>query len=55
MVTDNGYLKIIDMGSAKILNTCIGERTFTVIGTPHYLAPEILKGKGFLTYFSIKL
>ena len=43
MVDANGYLKMIDFGTAKILT----DYTSTVIGTPHYIAPEILKGKGY--------
>ena len=43
MVDSNGYLKMIDFGTAKILN----DYTNTVIGTPHYIAPEILRGKGY--------
>lgn len=31
------------MGTAKIING----KTFTVIGTPHYMAPEIITGRGY--------
>eukprot|EP00441_Pelagodinium_beii_P018046 CAMPEP_0197657862 /NCGR_PEP_ID=MMETSP1338-20131121/44885_1 /TAXON_ID=43686 ORGANISM="Pelagodinium beii, Strain RCC1491" /NCGR_SAMPLE_ID=MMETSP1338 /ASSEMBLY_ACC=CAM_ASM_000754 /LENGTH=876 /DNA_ID=CAMNT_0043234325 /DNA_START=44 /DNA_END=2674 /DNA_ORIENTATION=- len=45
MLDKHGYLKLIDFGIAKKLE---GElRTFTVVGTPHYLAPEVLLGKGY--------
>ena len=44
MIDYNGYLKLIDFGTAKFLNK---DYTSTVIGTPHYIAPEILKGKGY--------
>lgn len=43
MVDEDGYLKIIDFGTAKIVKG----RTFTVVGTPHYMAPEIIVGKGY--------
>ena len=43
MVDTNGYLKMIDFGTAKILK----DYTSTIIGTPHYIAPEILQGKGY--------
>ncbi len=39
MVEYNGYLKLIDMGTAKLLKSINGFRTFTIIGTPHYMAP----------------
>lgn len=39
-----GYLKITDMGFAKLLKP--GERTYTLCGTPEYLAPEIISSKG---------
>ena len=43
MIDSNGYLKMIDFGTAKVLTNY----TSTVIGTPHYIAPEILQGKGY--------
>ena len=41
MVDEKGYIRLIDMGTAKFLNQKSG-RTYTIIGTPHYMAPEIL-------------
>ena len=46
MVDDKGYMRLIDMGTAKFLKGK-GGRTYTIIGTPHYMAPEILIGKGY--------
>ena len=43
MLDSNGYLKMIDFGTAKVLK----DYTSTIIGTPHYIAPEILQGKGY--------
>lgn len=37
-----GYLHIADFGFAKIVE----DRTFTLCGTPEYLAPEIVLSKG---------
>jgi protein kinase A len=42
MIGDDGYLKLIDFGFAKIVKT----RTYTICGTPEYIAPEILLNKG---------
>ena len=42
LIDTKGYLKLTDFGFAKI---CTG-RTYTLCGTPEYLAPEILLNKG---------
>lgn len=42
LIDRQGYLKLTDFGFAKI---CEG-RTYTLCGTPEYLAPEILLNKG---------
>lgn len=47
MVGAQGYIKIIDLGGAKILNESNFHKTFSIIGTPHYMAPEIIKGGGY--------
>jgi serine/threonine protein kinase len=38
----DGYLKLTDFGFAKVIEN----RTFTLCGTPEYLAPEILQNQG---------
>merc|ERR1712137_784876 len=48
MLDAQGYLKLIDFGSAKKLDSN-GLRTFTMVGTPHYMAPEVMRGKGYGT------
>lgn len=42
LITENGYIKLADFGFAKIVK----ERTYTICGTPDYIAPEILLSKG---------
>ncbi|CAK55705.1 unnamed protein product (macronuclear) [Paramecium tetraurelia] len=46
MIDEKGFMKLIDLGTAKNLKGKNG-RTYTIIGTPHYMAPEILTGKGY--------
>ena len=43
MVNIKGYIKIIDFGTVKEIQ----DRTSTIIGTSHYMAPEITKGEGY--------
>ena len=42
LIDSTGYLKLTDFGFAKTIE----ERTYTLCGTPEYLAPEILLQKG---------
>jgi len=43
LLTDKGYLKITDFGFAKKIKE---KRTWTLCGTPDYLAPEVVSGQG---------
>ena len=43
MVLGNGFIKLIDFGTAKEIT----DRTKTIIGTPHYMAPEVILGEGY--------
>ena len=45
MIDKTGYLKLIDFGVAKELKD--KDTTSTICGTPHYLAPEVITGKGY--------
>lgn len=42
LINRDGHLKITDFGFAKKLR----DRTWTLCGTPEYLAPEIIQSKG---------
>ena len=42
MINSQGYAVIIDMGLAKFV---VG-KTYSMVGTPSYIAPEVLIGKG---------
>ena len=42
LVDHEGYIKVVDFGFAKKVT----EKTFTLCGTPEYLAPELVLGKG---------
>lgn len=46
MLDTEGYVKLIDFGTAKKLGEVCG-RTFTMVGTDHYMAPEVMRGKGY--------
>lgn len=47
MIIDaKGYLKLCDLGIAKLMLSN-STRTYTVLGTKYYLAPEMIIGKGY--------
>ena len=43
MIDNKGYLKLIDFGTAITIENF----TSTITGTPHYIGPEVLSGKGY--------
>ena len=45
LLDSEGHLKLTDFGLSK-LQPSAEKMTFTFCGTPEYLAPEIIKGKG---------
>ena len=52
MVLANGYIKLIDFGTAKIIK----DKTNSIIGTPQYMAPEVIMGDLYsfeIDYWSI--
>ena len=42
MIDSEGYIKMVDFGFAKVVT----DKTFTLCGTPEYMAPEILLRRG---------
>lgn len=44
MIDSEGNIKLIDFGIAKFL---LSTKTYSLIGTPHYMAPEMINGKGY--------
>lgn len=42
LIDRDGYCKVCDLGFAKV----VVDKTFTLVGTPEYLAPEVIISKG---------
>ena len=47
LLDELGHIKLTDFGLSKIMNNIEKDKTFTVCGTPIYVAPEVLIGKGY--------
>lgn len=43
MIDNRGFLKITDFGFCKPIK----DRTYTLCGTPEYIAPEVIQAKGY--------
>eukprot|EP00340_Litonotus_pictus_P011125 CAMPEP_0170539268 /NCGR_PEP_ID=MMETSP0209-20121228/103817_1 /TAXON_ID=665100 ORGANISM="Litonotus pictus, Strain P1" /NCGR_SAMPLE_ID=MMETSP0209 /ASSEMBLY_ACC=CAM_ASM_000301 /LENGTH=193 /DNA_ID=CAMNT_0010841145 /DNA_START=1077 /DNA_END=1655 /DNA_ORIENTATION=+ len=43
MIESSGYLKMLDFGTAKV----VFDYTTSIVGTPTYMAPEIISGMGY--------
>ena len=55
MLNYTGYIKLIDFGTVKETSSKNGTAR-TIIGTPHYMAPEVMKGESYnfsVDYWSV--
>ena len=46
LIDKDGYTTIVDLGFAKIVR----DKTFTLCGTPWYIAPEVILGRGVYSF-----
>ena len=43
IIDQDGFVKLIDFGTAKLVQG----KTYTLVGTPFYVAPEVIVGRGY--------
>jgi serine/threonine protein kinase len=46
LLNADGYISLVDFGISKQLDSYSREKTYSVRGTPEYMAPEILSKTG---------
>jgi protein-serine/threonine kinase len=47
LLDEQGHIKLTDFGLSKIVNNINVDKTYTICGTPEYVAPEVLSNKGY--------
>lgn len=47
LLGSDGHIKITDFGISKVFAKNVGVKTFSMCGTPEYIAPEVLRQKGY--------
>lgn len=47
LLNADGHIKITDFGISKVFSQNTDIKTFSMCGTPEYIAPEVLKQKGY--------
>ena len=47
LLDKEGHVKLPDFGLSKVLLSKRNARAYTICGTPQYIAPEIIKSKGY--------
>ncbi|KAF4652944.1 Cullin-4A, partial [Perkinsus chesapeaki] len=47
LVDTRGYIKLADFGTAKKFDKGAPSRTYSLVGTPHYMAPEVVLGLAY--------
>lgn len=47
LLNEDGHVKITDFGISKVFSQNYDIKTFSMCGTPEYIAPEVLRQKGY--------
>jgi serine/threonine protein kinase len=47
LVNTEGIVKLADFGAAKSFQDAVENQAHTIVGTPYWMAPEVLSGVGY--------